>query len=127
MNKNFNFSIKFILLILISIISATSCKDNEALAEFDGGKITRKDLRTPLVSFRGEDFIKQANVDMQAQILQNIALTKIAAMEAKKNNLDKDAEFEKRKFLFKEETMVPAYIHHLKEKFKELPFEMINM
>ncbi len=116
------------LLALIVFSGITSCKrDGEVLAEYDGGKIVRKDLRNLASLLRQGDEHPTMSVDEQNMTLKELALIQIASLEAVKEGMEKSNEFAKEALLLEETSAMAAYDHYFQSKKSDLKFEMMDI
>ena len=107
-----------------SVLLLSSCKDNQALAEFDGGSITRKELR---YVFGGKEDVKDVTVQIQDQALKGLSIMEMAALEAKKEGMDKTDAFKKALFMFDEKILLQAYNYKLTQDIETGIYDMMKM
>ena len=82
--------------IVIALPFLLQCRnDKEKLAEFKGGAVERGELRILMKLFHPRNTEKAATVKRQDQLLNIIAIGKIAASEARKVGLHKEEEYSK--------------------------------
>jgi hypothetical protein len=103
----------------------TSCGDSQVLAEFDSGKITRKDMR--LFFSVVQPGQKQFPIELQDRALKNLALLRITAKDSAKLGSEKEAEFKKQTSLLDEWATVASYDLHLKNSIESRKFKMLEM
>lgn len=113
---------KAILLITLAGIIACS-NDNEVLADFEGGEITRGEFRKFFEIGHGNDAIEQATVQNQDQVLKNYATLILAAQEAKEMDLEVK---ENLSLLTEERALITAFDHHLKSE-RSPEYTLIDM
>lgn len=109
------------------------CGDSRKLAEFEGGGVTRGELRNLMQLSFGPEAKDQATTDLQSRILTDYALLKIAADEARKLGLQNSPEFKERSYRLDDQARLAAFnyslVNNLEErkfKFYELQFIMLS-
>lgn len=110
------------------ILSIQNCsKSKETLATFNGGSVQRWELDAYLSAVDTKNMpIKEQN-ELKEKIVQSIAYTKIAALEAEKQGLDKSNECKKRTLLIEEKAQLTSYEVYLRSKSPSLKFEMMEI
>jgi len=110
---------------ILPLLLFTHCKrDGQVLASFDGGDVTRKELRYFFEVLQQQT---KATVELQDRALKNLALLKITASEARKAGIDKEEQYKKQMSLFDPWLTLSAYDYHLKQNMDRLKFTMISM
>jgi hypothetical protein len=113
--------------LLFSAAIASCSKDSEKLAEFKDGSVTRKEFRMMLSFYQDPETVKSLTVEQQDSTLKNFALMKLAAALGRKEKLDKDPEYEKRRIFSDEWVSVAAYDAYLKQDLLEKAFEFLDI
>ncbi|MCW7504086.1 LIC12015 family putative lipoprotein [Leptospira paudalimensis] len=114
-------------LILLPLINCA--KDSEILATFDGGTVTRREMNFVIeASKRGNTEPQPISADIQAKILESIALEKILLKDAIKANKVSEADVTKIESLVKDFLKLNVYMReYVKNGLKSKPLEFINL
>ena len=121
--KKYAISILAILLLLL-----VNCKfDSEVLAEFTGGKITRKDLREFYPSFNIPQNENTTAIKYQMSILESIGVESIAGIEAEKQGKTKSEMFKSITELKEKQILVNLYRKTFLEKeMDKIDLDMVS-
>ncbi len=126
--RTFYYKIMAVAGLLTFTAFASACsKDNEKLAEFKDGFVTRKEFRMMLNFYQDPETIKGLTVEQQDSTLKNYALMKMAAVLGKKAGLDKDPEFENRRLFSDEWVAVASYDAFLKQEMLKKEFQFADI
>ncbi|MCW7459464.1 hypothetical protein ND856_11305 [Leptospira bandrabouensis] len=114
-------------LILIPILNCY--KDSEILATFDGGTVTRKEMNFVIeASKRGNTEPQPISADIQAKILESIALEKILLKDAIASKKVAEADVQKIESLVNQFLKLNVYMReYVKNGLKEKPLEFVNL
>jgi len=119
--RRFATSISLILFVFL----ATACRwDGEVLSDFEGGKVTRGELRS---AFRLMDGGKNAGLEMQDRVLTELSLFKLTGLEALKQGLDKSEAFKNRLPLLEKVAFIGALESELLLQSKKKKLKMIDL
>ena len=113
----------FTALITLSVFPSCS-QDGQVLAEYQGGKITRGELRTLLSLYQSPEVLEQINVNQQTAALNNYAVMKIAALKGEADGLEKSPDFYKRALFINEWASVMALQKNLQNGLMHKKFQM---
>ncbi|MBL8019771.1 MAG: hypothetical protein JNM27_08915 [Leptospirales bacterium] len=113
----------FVLTLFPLALASTACKNDwQTLSEFDGGKVTRGELRSAFKLMDG-----QPALEMQDRVLTDLSLLKITALEASKEGLDKGDEFQKRMQVFEKLAYMGALEQELIAQSKKKKFKLMEL
>lgn len=108
---------------LLSLAGAAACRgDSQVLAEFDGGKVTRGDLRS---AFRNAPQVP--GIEMQDRVLGDLALIRMIALEARNAKLDATEDYKKRAEFLEKTAFVGALEQILVDQGKKAKFKMLEV
>jgi len=114
--------------ILIIFSSVASCmRGGEVLAEYNGGTVTRREMRQLFEIFQGQNADAAASVEAQDQMIRTYALMKITAIEAKAEGLEKDPAVADQMMLLDEQALLTAFDIHLKRHSSGKKLRMFNL
>ncbi len=115
-------------MLLLLLASGSACRrDGEVLAEWNGGNMTRREMRLLFQMFQGQDAAGAATVEAQDQTVRTYSLMKIAAEEAVKEGLDKDAAFLERMRLIDEQALLTAFENYLRANVSSQKYRMFDL
>jgi hypothetical protein len=107
-----------------------SCGDGQALVTYkDNGrehKITRKELKTFLTATMGAYDPAKITVAMQDEILQNLALIRVAALAAKKEGLDKSEQYSRNQIMLDRRALIAGFDLYLKRNASSHTYKMLD-
>ncbi len=115
-------------LVALAAVAPTACRRNsEALASFKGGEVTRGDLRMVFRLRAGDDAEKAATIQEQDKTLQQLALIKIAAAEAKAEGLDKLPETVRASLFVDKRAALEAFHVYVRLNSEDHEFEFMEV
>ena len=134
-NKTHSYKLKQVVrrvtlgtLLCVPLLSTVACSgDGEVLASYDGGEVTRGELRSMFDMIFGPEAEAQATIDQQNQLITNYALMKIAAIEAKKQGLENAPEVKSRSALKEEQSQLFAYNTYLRDRAEDRELKFVEM
>ncbi|MEQ9362898.1 MAG: hypothetical protein RIF32_01565 [Leptospirales bacterium] len=110
------------------LLLATACdRGGEVLATYEGGEVTRAELRNMFAMIYGPEAESQATIDQQNQLITNYSLMKIAALEAKKQGLDSTDDVRNRTVLKELQSQLFAYNTYLRDNADDIELNFIEM
>jgi hypothetical protein len=113
----------FAAIALLTLAGFAACRgDSQVLAEFDGGKVTRGDLRS---AFKNAPQIP--GIEMQDRVLGELALIRMIALEARNAKLDQTEDFKKRAVFLEKTAFVGALEQILVDQGKKAKFKMLEV
>lgn len=120
---------KAIVLCLLPITFSQCSKDSEILATFDGGFVTRREMNFVIeASKRGRTEVQPISADIQARIVESIALEKILLMDAVKLKKVDAADLTKIETLVANFLKLNVYMReYVKENLASKPLEFVNL
>lgn len=118
------------LFILLSTALLVSCGDRQALVTYSNNgedqTITRGDLKTFLTLTMGSYDPSQVTVAMQDEILQNLALIRVAAAAAREAGLEKSEEFQRNQIMLDRRALLAGFDLYLKKNADSHKFTMLD-
>ena len=116
---------------LFLALLALSCgpSPSEVLATFNGGRVSRSEMRRLMVLALGPDARDKASVELQTAKLRQIALMKIVALEFQKEGPPKDflTKKEKLKHLYDLEAQQLSYSYELKQDAQDFGIPLVEL
>lgn len=107
----------------LSLAGFAACRgDSQVLAEFDGGKVTRGDLRS---AFKNAPQVP--GIEMQDRVLGDLALIRMIALEARGAKIDQTDDFKKRAQFLEKTAFVGALEQILVDQGKKAKFKMLEV
>ncbi len=120
-------SYSFILIMATAAFVSSCSGDSEILANWDNGKITRKNFRDIIGLYRSKEDMSKISVKEQEKALQNFAMMQITADLARKEQMDKSPDYELAT-TFTDKTAALASLNKmLREKKRDLDLTMWDM
>lgn len=115
-------------LLVCGALIISDCKRNsEALASFDGGEITRGDLRMIFKLSQGPNAEKAATIKAQDNIIRQLALVSIASKEATKAGFDKDPFYVEANRFLEKRAALETFQAYLRLHSDDHEFEMMEV
>ncbi|MBI3396503.1 MAG: hypothetical protein HY042_11750, partial [Spirochaetia bacterium] len=114
------------IVVLLGALAGTSClRDGEVLAEYQGGKVTRGDVRM-LFALIGRG-TTDAKLEDQTQVLREIAITRIGAKEAIATGLDKNPEINKDMVAHEERSLLTSIDYTMRDDASSHKYRMLEL
>lgn len=118
------------VLALLLLPLFASCGDGQALVTYkDDGKeqkITRGEMKTFLTATMGAYDPTKITVAMQDEVLQNLALIRVAALAGKKEGLDKGEEFQRNQIMIDRRALIAGFDLYLKVNASSHKYKMLD-
>lgn len=119
---------KTLALLFSLLVFASACGGGgEVLSKYEGGEVTRAELRNMFAMIYGPEAKTQATIDQQNQLITNYSLMKIAAAEAKKQGLDSAADVRNRTVMKENQSQLFAYNTYLRDNVDDIELTFIEM
>ena len=117
-----------LVLTLSLFVFATACNgDGQVIATYEGGEVTRGELRSMFDMIFGPEAAEQATIDQQNQLITNYALMKIAAQEAQKQGLAESDDVRNRTVMKEQQSQLFAYNTYLRDSVDDAKLKFIEM
>lgn len=115
------------LLVGMLLISTACGNESEVIAEYEGGAVTRGELRHLFRIIQEQNPDALPSTQMQNDTLRNLALLRISAIEAGTAGLDKSEEYENRKASLDKENLMNAYRIVLQDQDEDRIYDMLEL